>query len=152
LDPLLELALVVKVAQRELERVTNEMMRPLGLTAQQADAVYVLGRAAPLSLRELGELLIAESGHPSRLVDRLVERGLVERAASDRDGRQVVLSLTPRGRELEGQVVRTRAQIVELGRVVVGEHDVSPVLELLRELIQNSPTAAVIERRRQLSD
>ncbi|CAA9505519.1 MAG: hypothetical protein AVDCRST_MAG45-1574 [uncultured Solirubrobacterales bacterium] len=54
-------------------------MRPLGLTGAQADAVVVIGQAEPLSLNDLGELLIAEAGHPSRLVDRLVDAELVER-------------------------------------------------------------------------
>jgi DNA-binding MarR family transcriptional regulator len=48
----------------------NEAMRPLGLTGAQADALVVIAQASPVSLKELGELLIAESGHPSRLVDR----------------------------------------------------------------------------------
>src|SRR3989442_10407256 len=78
-DQILELALAVKALQRALERGANEAMRPLGLTGAQADALTVLRQAGPLSLGELGELLIAEAGHPSRLVDRLGEAGLVER-------------------------------------------------------------------------
>jgi DNA-binding MarR family transcriptional regulator len=149
-DPLLELALVIKAASRELERATADAMRPLGLTAQQADAIYVIGQAGPLSLRELGDLLIAEAGHPSRLVDRLVQRGLVERRPSETDGRQIVLSLSRRGRKLEKGVLEARRAIVELGRAVVGKRDVRPTLGLLRELVQVSPLSEVIERRRAL--
>ena len=39
-------------------------MRLLGVSGAQADAITVIGQAGPLSLKELGELLIAESGHP----------------------------------------------------------------------------------------
>ena len=73
MDPLFEFALSVKAIQRELERRMNDAMAPLGLTAAQADALVVIGQAGPLSLKDLGELLIAEAGHPSRLVDRLVD-------------------------------------------------------------------------------
>ena len=100
MDPVLELALLVKAAQRELERRMNDAMRPLGLTAAQADALAVIGQAGPLSLEELGELLIAEAGHPSRLVDRLVEAGLVERRPATGDRRRIELTLTARGRRL----------------------------------------------------
>ena len=151
MEPLLELALVIKAAQRELERVTGEAMRPLGVTAQQADAIYVLGQTEPVSLRQLGAFLIAESGHPSRLVDRLVDRGLVDRRPSATDGRQVVLGLTKEGRALEAEILAARQQIVELGRAVVSERDILPALELLRELIQVSPLAEVVERRRGLT-
>ena len=150
MDPLLELAVLVKAAQRELERRANEAMRPLGLTAAQADALTVIRQAGPLSLKELGELLIAEAGHPSRLVDRLVAAGLVERRTAGDDRRRVELSLTARGRSLEKRAVEARAGILELARQLIGDRDVEPVLELFRELIQYSAYAGLIARRREL--
>jgi hypothetical protein len=134
-DPLLELAMSIKAAQRELERRQNEAMRPLGLTAAQADALVVIGQAGPLSLNELGDLLIAEAGHPSRLVDRLVE-----------------LTLTARGRRLQKRILASRESVLELGRVVVGDRDLKPILKLFREALQVTPFAELIERRRELED
>ena len=149
-DSLYELALLVKAAQRELERQANEAMRPLGLTGPQADALTVIGQAGPLSLKELGELLIAEAGHPSRLVDRLVEAGLVERRPAADDRRRIVLSLTPRGRRLAKQAREAREGVLDLARQVIGNRDVEPVAALLRELLVVSPYAELVERRRRL--
>jgi DNA-binding MarR family transcriptional regulator len=149
-DPLLELAILVKAGQRELERRTNEAMRPLGLTAAQAEALTVIGQAEPLSLKELGELLIAEAGHPSRLVDRLVEAGFVQRRAADDDRRRIELSLTSRGRRLEERIRAAREDVLELGRELIGDRDLRPALELLRELVQYTAFAELIARRREL--
>jgi DNA-binding MarR family transcriptional regulator len=153
-DPVLELGMAVKAAQRELERVSNEAMRPLGLTGGQAEALTVIRQAGPLSLKELGDLLIAESGHPSRLVDRLVEAGLVERRPSPGDRRRVELSLSARGRRLEKRVAQTRENVMALGRAVAGERDLGPAIELFHELLANanSPYAELIERRRELEE
>ena len=150
MDPLFELAITVKAAQRELERVTNEAMKPLGVTGPQADAITVIGQAGPLSLRELGDLLIAEAGHPSRLVDRLVEAGLVERRTAGDDRRRIELMLTSKGRRLEKRILAVREQIRELALTVLGDRDIKPTLELLRHMLQVSPLAGVIERRRAL--
>ena len=150
MDPLLELAILVKAGQRELERRGNEVMQPLGLTAAQADALTVIASAGPLSLKDLGELLIAEAGHPSRLVDRLVEAGLVERRVPDEDRRRIEITVTPRGRELEREVAAARERLLELGRTLIGDRDLEPVLLLLRELIQYSAFAELIDRRRRL--
>jgi DNA-binding MarR family transcriptional regulator len=151
-DPLDEFALLVKAGQRELDRRTNDVMRPLGLTAAQADALLVIGQTGPVSLKELGELLIAEAGHPSRLVDRLVEAGLVERGPSAEDRRQIQLTLTKRGRELERRVEDARAALFELARTLIGGRNIEPTLRLLRDLTQHSSYADLIARRRKLAE
>jgi MarR family transcriptional regulator, organic hydroperoxide resistance regulator len=149
-DPLVELVLCVKAAQRELERRMNDAMRPLGLTGAQADALVVIGQAGPLSLQALGDLLIAEAGHPSRLVDRLVEAGLVDRRPAEDDRRRIVLSLTPAGRRREKRVQAARESVLDLGRQLIGDRDLEPALELLRDLLQHSSFAELIARRREL--
>ena len=150
MDPLFEFALLIKAGQREFERRANEAMKPLGLTGAQADAITVIGQAGPLSLKELGELLIAEAGHPSRLVDRLVEAELLERRPADDDRRRIVLSLTAKGRRTEKKVARAREQVIEAGHILIGERDLEPALALMRELIQFSPHAELVARRREL--
>jgi DNA-binding MarR family transcriptional regulator len=152
MDPLYELALSVKAGTRELDRRIGELMRPLGLTAQQADALYVLGKAEPISLKSLGEMLIAESGHPSRLVDRLVEAGFVERVPAQDDRRRVVLTLSTKGRSLNKAIRKTRAEFFEFARSLMGDVDVDATLGLFRELLQYSEYKELIERRRALED
>jgi DNA-binding MarR family transcriptional regulator len=149
-DPLFELAITVKAAQRELERRMNEAVQHLGLTAAQADAISVIGLAEPLSLKDLGELLIAEAGHPSRLVDRLVEAGFVDRSVAGEDRRRVELSLTAKGRRMSARIERARGDVLEVGRELIGERDIEPVLSLLRELLEVSPYSGLIARRVQL--
>lgn len=151
-DALVELALLVKAGQREFERRSNDAMRPLGLTGAQADAVVVIGQAEPLSLKELGDLLIAEAGHPSRLVDRMVEAGLVERRPAGDDRRRIVISLTPQGRRMEKRILAAREELTQLGRALIGDRDLEPALELLRELVVYTPFAELIARRRELDD
>jgi MarR family transcriptional regulator, organic hydroperoxide resistance regulator len=131
-EPLLELAIAIKAAQRELDRRMTEAVQPLGLTAVQADAIVVIGQAEPLSLKELGDLLVAEAGHPSRLVDRLVEAGFVRRSAASDD--------------------RAREEVLEVGRQLIGGRDIEPALALLRELLEFSPYAGLVARRAALLD
>jgi DNA-binding MarR family transcriptional regulator len=150
MDPLFELGLLIKAGQRDFERRANDAMRPLGLTGAQADALTVIKQAGPLSLKELGELLIAEAGHPSRLVDRLVEAGLVARTPAEDDRRRIVLELTPRGRRLEKRVDAARNDVLEMGRLLIGERDLEPLLQLLRDLAQFSPYGELVDRRRAL--
>jgi DNA-binding MarR family transcriptional regulator len=150
MDPLFEFALSIKAVERELERWMTEAMRPLGITAAQADALVVIGGAEPISLKDLGDLLIAEAGHPSRLVDRLVAAGLVTRRPSAEDRRRVELTLTAAGRRLAKRVDAVRAQVIELGRQTLADRDLEPALRLLRELLADTPYGELIARRREL--
>lgn len=152
MDELEELALLIKASQRELEKRTNEVMEPLGLTAAQADALHVIGLAGPLSLKELGEVLIAESGHPSRLVERLVERGFVERKPFEGDRRRADLVLTPEGRKLHRRVQKARAALFELARTLLAGRDVTGAVALLRDMNEHSSYAELLARRRRLSE
>jgi MarR family transcriptional regulator, organic hydroperoxide resistance regulator len=149
-DPLFEFALSVKAAQREFERASNELMKPLGLTGPQADALSVIAAGGPIALKDLGRLLIAEAGHPSRLVDRLVEAGLVERRAAADDRRRVELRATPAGRRLAKRVTETRQALWEAGKGSVDPKQLEASLALLRDVLRDSPLGEVIERRREL--
>jgi len=67
----------------------------------------LLAQYGQLSLNALGEMLVCETGdNPSRLVSRMVARGLVQKVKSKSDARAIVLSLTPTGRELYDVVVK----------------------------------------------
>jgi DNA-binding MarR family transcriptional regulator len=151
-DPLFEFALSLKAMVRELDRRTNEALQPLGITAVQGDALTVIAQAGPLSLGELGDLLIAEGGHPSRLVDRLVEAGLVERRAAGDDRRRIELSLTGRGRRLEARVVAARRDIMDLARELTDERELLRALALLRGLLPYTAFGELVERRRELDE
>lgn len=150
MDPLLEFALTVKAVDRELQRRINDTMVPLGITAPQADAIVVIGQARQISLKELGDLLIAEGGHPSRLVDRLVDAGLVERRAAAEDRRRVVLSLTKDGRRIAREIERGRETLTHLGRQLIPQRDLEAALKALRGMLRFTSHAELVARRKQL--
>jgi DNA-binding MarR family transcriptional regulator len=83
------------------------------LSMREYDVLYTLSKC-PGSLR-IGELhrhLLLSQPALSRMVDRLVEDGLVERCADPADGRGVRLSLTAAGRDKQRQVGRRHARSV----------------------------------------
>ena len=150
MDPLFELALSVKAGHRALERLMNDAVAPLGVTGLQADALSVIGQSGEVSLTDLGGLLIAEAGHPSRLVDRLVASGHVERRPSPQDRRRVVLSLTAKGHELRRAIDTARTEVLAMVRPLVDGDDVAAALRLFRALLPHTDHGAVVERRRAL--
>jgi DNA-binding MarR family transcriptional regulator len=146
-DEVQRLALLVKAAHRQAMRDMNAALSELGLTAPQAEALTVLAEAGPLSLNELGSLLIAEGGHPSRLVDRLVSAGWVARAEATDDRRRVTLRLTPAGQRKHEQAQRRTGPIYAQTAKQLEGTDVSAACTALTAYLEGSELAEVIGRR-----
>lgn len=112
-DALVSLAFEARKLVLDLNAALAECFRPLGLSCVQAEALMVLAEIQPATLKQLSEKLVAESGHPSRLISRLVENGLVIREASPSDGRSRLLSLSSSGLKLARQADKAREPLIE---------------------------------------
>ena len=139
---------LVLAAQREGKRQLTRDLRPHGLTAAQAEVVRILGDHGPLTLNGLGSMLVCESGsNPSRLVDRLVAAGLVERSAGTADRRNVTLDLTAEGREVEGAVRAVEERLYDdIERALRGA-DVGGLIRALETLTEGSSTNRALRAR-----
>jgi DNA-binding MarR family transcriptional regulator len=142
-----EFRYLVLALQREGNRALNAQLRPLGLTTAQAETLRVLAERAPLSLSELGGLLVCESGgSPSRLVDRLVAVGLVDRSMGT-DRRSVRLELTAKGAELAAQVAIAEEGLYAALRPLLDGQPIEPTLATLRAVAAASPAGQALARR-----
>jgi DNA-binding MarR family transcriptional regulator len=83
------------------------------VSMREYDVLYTLSKCPePQRLSELNRHVLLSQPALSRLVERLAERGLVERQADPADGRGIRLSLTAAGRALQHKVGRRHARDV----------------------------------------
>lgn len=97
----------VRDASRRLVRELGFMRPTLAGTDLHASAVHALielGRRRAITATELAETLALEKSSISRLVRKLIDAGEIAEAASDRDARAKLLSLTARGRRTLAQI------------------------------------------------
>jgi DNA-binding MarR family transcriptional regulator len=74
------------------------------ISMREYDVLYTLSKCRePVRISELNRHVLLSQPALSRMVDRLAERGLVERQADPADGRGVRLALTGTGRALQHQ-------------------------------------------------
>jgi DNA-binding MarR family transcriptional regulator len=88
---------------RRFLRFSEQAARATGLVPQQYQFLLALkglpnGRKATIS--ELAERLQIKHHSTVELIDRLVERDLIQRSRDDPDQRRVIIHLTPYGEEL----------------------------------------------------
>lgn len=81
------------------------------VSMREYDVLYALSKNdSPITLNELHRRVLLSQPAMSRMVDRLVVRGLVLREADARDARSIRLSLTSEGRDCQRRIGRKHAR------------------------------------------
>ncbi|MBX9459137.1 MAG: bifunctional helix-turn-helix transcriptional regulator/GNAT family N-acetyltransferase [Rhizobium sp.] len=101
--------LAVRDASRRMVRELGFMQPTLAetdLTPSAVHAIIEIGNHGSMTANRLAQVLLLEKSTVSRVLARLVERGLIDEKPSETDGRAKALSLTPRGHALLGNINR----------------------------------------------
>lgn len=146
--PAEELRYLILAAQREGNRLLGQALKPLGVTPSQAEVVRLLQERQPLTLNGLGELLVCESGSsPSRLVDRLISAGLVDRQVPEHDRRHIELSLTREGRRIAGEIAEIERRLYDTIDAAAEGRDIEEITGFLRAFVGDLPAGRALARR-----
>ncbi len=132
---------------RNLHSVAIHLLRSLrvqdsaiGIGPSQLSALSVIVYGGPRSLHELARAEQVRPPTMSRIVDALVEEGLVKRQVNDADRRTVTISPTPRGVQImqEGRDRREK-RLVELLKPLEPEEvrDIQRATEILTRILQS---------------
>ena len=148
MEPIEELRYLMLAVQREGSRTLTEALRPLDLTPAQGEVLRVLQEFQPLSLIELGDLLVCESGSPSRLVNGMVEARLIERVASTVNRRKVTLTLTEKGLEKAERVREVEQKMYQTISALLGDISLPEIQALLWRFIEGRSAGDALARRK----
>jgi DNA-binding MarR family transcriptional regulator len=113
------------------------------LTLNEYDVLFNLSRhpGRKARLRDLNELLLVSQPSVSRLVDKLMKRGLVEKCPDAQDGRGTIVRLTDEGYALYRQValqhVRVISRVMSAG---LDDDDLSTLTALTDRISQGLDT------------
>jgi DNA-binding MarR family transcriptional regulator len=139
---------LILAAQREGNRVLLALLSEIDLTPAQSEALRIIADHGPLALKELGDMLVCDSGtSPSRIVDRLVAAGLVRREAGEHDRRQLRLTVTPLGEEKATQVRGIEDQLYDAIDSGLDPADTEALIRSLRILTRDSAAGTALENR-----
>ena len=117
-------------ASRAVTRAYRPLLEELGLTYPQYLVMLVLWQEdGPVGVNDIGARLGLDSGTLTPLLRRLDHAGLVTRARSADDERQVVVSLTETGRALE-----KRATCVPMSLLKASERPIDELQRLNAEI------------------
>lgn len=107
LEPALDFMQHLWHLNHALERLSMQMEKQLGVTAQQRLFIRCIGRYPGMSATQLAGVLHLDRGTVSVSLRRLMSKGLVAGKRDKADARRVSLMLTSKGRKLDRPDTRT---------------------------------------------
>ena len=118
-----EMATRLHASSVRLLRMLRRQDDESGLSGPRLSALSVIVRAGPVSLAELAAAEQVRPPTMSRIVDGLVEAGLITREAKPGDRRSVRIEATQEGRRLlaSGRERRVRALTERLNKIAESE-------------------------------
>ena len=119
------------------ERMDARMSR-FGMTPAQTHVLRFLRlNGGQMPQRELLENLKVKPSTVNGILDRMEEKGLVERSVSGTDARQRVVALTPAGLEREAEVKQSFLEAEALIARGLTEEETNTLRSLLERVIHN---------------
>lgn len=105
MDPALklenQLCFRLYTASRLITQAYHPLLSKIGLTYPQYLVMMVLWENDGQKVNDIAKRLYLETNTVTPLLKRMEAEGFVRRTRSEEDGRQVIVSLTPKGRKLE---------------------------------------------------
>ncbi len=135
-------ALVGYVASRAaivLRKDFERELGPLGLKVLDYSLMVLVATNPEVNQKQLGEALDVSAPNMAITIDRLVERGWVERVRSTQDRRAMIIHLTPAGRDLVKRAQKIAATMEEGTLAVLSPAERALLVELLLKVGLRTP-------------
>jgi DNA-binding MarR family transcriptional regulator len=101
-----------RVSMGELKCIGSERLLRQGISMAQLHVLYLVESHGEMPMNRLADMLDISFSNATGLIDRIEERGFVERMRVPTDRRIVVVRLTPAGRRMLDEIEDVREQIL----------------------------------------
>lgn len=126
-----QLCFLIYSTNLALNQLYRKLLTPLGITYPQYLVMLVLWEKDEITVSEIGNKLFLESSTLTPILKKLEAMQLVNRTRSKEDERQVIITLSEKGKELKQQAVNIPAHILEASSC-----DMTTLLSLKDQLTQ----------------
>lgn len=117
-----------------LDRIVRKDSRKHGLNLNEFAVLELLLNKGPQPIQQIKEKILIASSSTTYLVDKLCDKGLVERIVDSQDRRVIYASLTPSGEELIERIFPSHAQLITKSFDKLDDEELEHLRYLLKKL------------------
>ncbi len=122
----------------EMRKVFANSMEPLGLRVAEYSILMLVAHNDAINQKRLCAALDLSPPNLAVMLDRMAERGIVERVRGTQDRRAQHIHLTDSGREVAGRAQAIAATMEEATLAVLTQGERALLLELLHKLYRSA--------------
>ena len=107
------------------------------LTIAEASAINAIGPDEPKTMKQIAEALGVAVSTPTRTIDRLLEKGFVNRTVGEKDRRQLLIELTPKGKKLLEDIDKENLEIIRKMLKGLSDEEIETFIKILSKISEN---------------
>ena len=112
----------------------QQFMDRFDLTMPQFNILRILrGAKGPINVNTVKDRMIERSPNTTRLMDKLIDKGLIERIRCEQDRRVVYVNISVLGQDLLSQIDRT-PEFSNITKPIISDEDAAQLSDLLDKL------------------
>ncbi len=109
----------------------------IDLSAEEWALLLVLWQKGPQQMGPLAALTLRDRTTVTRLVDRLVKKGFVQRSGGETDRRQVMVSISKEGSAAREHIVGAVLPVIEKSDQNISLKEKEIALKVLKQMVEN---------------
>ncbi len=133
-DPSLKLFVVLSKAYRSVTDRVTEDIRKYGLNPTEFAVLELLYHSGDQPLQKIGDKILLASGSITYVVDRLEEKGYINRTRCAKDRRITHASISDAGKDLLNEIFPDHWKQIEEITAALSEQEKRVAIDLLKKL------------------
>ena len=129
-----QLCFPLYACSREMIKLYKPWLDELGLTYTQYITMMVLWEHKSMTVKALGQELYLDSGTLTPLLKKLEDKGLVTRRRSDRDERNLIVTITEQGEAMKDAALHIPGEMTKC--INLPKEDIRDLYRMLHQLLE----------------
>lgn len=116
------------------QKVMNSKLNKLGMNTAQHELLMNIKHKPGCSQQQLSDRLLVVKSNISALLNKMSERGWIERRKDSKDKRKLCLYLTPQGAHILQRSMAVQIEIIQAMTAVLSDDELQTNLEVMQKV------------------
>lgn len=125
---------ILMKASKSVEEKIKQDISSYGMRISDFTVLEALYHKGKLTVRQITEAVLINTGSITYVIDKLVKKGLVERSHCEEDRRVVYIHITEHGKELMNEIFPAHQKMIEYIFSTISNNEKQTMIHILKKV------------------